>query len=330
VNLKVFTVNHTERICTESVKRLLLVVLSIHTVVAAAQSDFDLTQKWFNETLYNPAAAGNNFSTGVFLHTRQQWVGVSGAPSILAGTIDTYVEDLSSGIGVTFAADRLGSVSSYSTRLVYAFYIPIGEKAVLSLGLSGGILARNRRVPGGGSENLEDPSLVYGNVSDFSPDFDFGFEFKGPFKLGASIRHLAAQPPKYNLPKHSINIWAYFSSRFNISESLSLEPLVSGLYNESSYRAEAGALLYFFRTERRDSYSDRFWMGALFRTESSFAVLAGMNLTPKIRLGYSFDYAIGDLSSIAKGGTHELFLSFYLNRIFYKDETCPAYRSYRR
>jgi type IX secretion system PorP/SprF family membrane protein len=310
---------------------LFIVIFAMNTVVAIAQSDFYLTQRWFNETLYNPASAGNNFSTGVFLHTQQRWVGFSGAPSTHAGTVDTYIEDLRSGIGLTFDAYRKGSgISIYSARLAYAFYIPVGEKAVLSLGLSGGIMAGNRRVSVGGSEDPNDPSLVYGNVSDFSPDFDIGFEFKGPFKLGASIRHLAAQPPKYNMLKHSINIWTYFSSRFNLSESLSLEPLASMLYNESSYMAEAGALLYFFKTERRNSYSDRFWIGVLYRTNNSFAALAGVNLTPKIRLGYSFDYAVGDLSSISKGGTHELFLSFYLNRIFYKDEACPAYRNYRR
>ncbi|MDR2383866.1 MAG: PorP/SprF family type IX secretion system membrane protein [Prevotellaceae bacterium] len=316
---------------TKTIKRLLfIIVLQTNVFISVAQNDFDLTQKWFNETLYNPASAGNNFSTGVFLHTRQQWVGISGAPLTLAGTVDTYIEDLRSGIGLTFAADKLGSVSSYNARFAYAFYIPVGDKAVLSLGLSGGILARNRRVTGGGSEDLDDPSLVYGNVSDYSPDFDFGFEFKGPFKLGASIRHLAVQTPRYNLPKHSINIWAYLSSRFNVSESLSLEPMIAMLNNASSYRGEAGALMYFLKTERRNTYSDRFWIGALYRTGNSFAILAGVNLTPKIRLGYSFDYGIGDLSSIAKGGTHELFLSFYLNRIFYKDETCPAYRNYRR
>ena len=78
-------------------KRLLS--YSIFVLIASAvsaQNDFDLTQRWFNETLYNPASAGNNFSTGVFLHTRQQWVGISGAPTTVAGTFDTYVETLSS------------------------------------------------------------------------------------------------------------------------------------------------------------------------------------------------------------------------------------------
>jgi type IX secretion system PorP/SprF family membrane protein len=310
---------------TKNIKYLLFIAALSINAVGIAQNDFDLTQKWFNETLYNPASAGNNFSTGVFLHTQQLW-GFSGAPSTHAGTVDTYIEDLRSGVGLTFAADKYGSISSYNARFAYAFYIPVGEKAVLSLGLSGGILARSRRVTGSGSENPDDPSLAYGNVSEYSPDFDFGFEFKGPFKLGASIRHLAAQSPQYNLPRHSINIWAYLSSRFNVSELLSLEPMIAMQKNELSYYAEAGALMYFLKTERRNTYSDRFWIGALYRTENSFAILAGINLTPKIRLGYSFDYAIGGFSSIAKGGKHELFLSFYLNRIFYKDETCPAYR----
>jgi type IX secretion system PorP/SprF family membrane protein len=299
----------------------------MNTTISVAQSDFDLTQRWFNETLYNPASAGNNFSTGIFLHTRQQWVGVPGAPSTHAGTIDTYIEGIRSGFGLTFAADKLGSIGSYNMRFAYAFYIPVGQEAVLSLGLSGGILSRSRKI--GDLDESNDPSWAYGNVSDNSPDFDFGFEFKGPFKLGASIRHLVSQPIKYNLTKHSMNIWSYFSTRFNITESLSLEPLASVLYRASFYRAEAGALLYFFRTETKNTYSDRFWAGALYRTDNTFSILAGVNLTSQIRLGYSFDYAIGDLSFIAKAGSHELFLSFYLNRIFYKDETCPAYRGYK-
>jgi type IX secretion system PorP/SprF family membrane protein len=315
----------------KNIKCLLIAVFFTSAVVSEAQLDFDLTQRWFNETLYNPASAGNNFSTGVFLHTRQRWVGVTGAPSTHAGTFDTYIEDLRSGFGLTFAVDKLGSnaVNNYSTRLAYAFYIPVGEKAVLSLGMSGGILFSSRRLSLSGSEE-PDPSEAYANRSVYSPDFDFGLEFKGPFKLGASIRHLGAQSSTYNLPKHSINIWTYASSRFNLSESLSIEPLASVLFYESSPIVEAGSLVYFFKTERNNAYSDKFWLGALYRSGNSFVVLAGINLTSKIRLGYSFDYAVGDLSPMSKGGSHELFLSFYLNRIFYKDEACPAYRGYRR
>jgi type IX secretion system PorP/SprF family membrane protein len=306
-----------------------IIICFANGITLTAQNDFDLTQKMFNETLYNPASAGNNFSTGIFLHTRKQWVGISGAPSTHAASVDTYVEELRSGFGLTFVADRNGSVSSYNTRLVYAFYIPVGEKAALSLGLSGGLLSRSRILSDTGSESQDDPLKV--NTADNSPDFDFGIEFKGPFKVGASVRHIATQSPAYNnLTPHSMNLWSYISSRFNISESLSLEPMGSILYNTSSFRVEAGALLYFFKTERKDVYNDRFWLGALYSTGNTFSILAGVNLTSKIRLGYTFGYTTGVLSSTIKGGTHELFMSFHLNRIFYKDESCPAYRNYRR
>ena len=298
---------------------------------AKAQNDFDLTQKWFNESLYNPAAIGNSFSTGVFLHSRLDWIGMSGAPSTHAVSVDTYSEDLRSGFGLTFAADKYGDISSYNVRLAYAYYIQIGEKSVLSLGLSGGLINRSLRLSNPGSVNPADPTLAYANTSESSPDFDLGFEFKGPLKIGLSVRHLGSQPPQYrNLPKHSTNIWGYASSRFNVSESLSVEPLLSYLHNDAGNRFEVGSLLYFFRTERRDTYNDRFWIGALYKTWESFAVIAGTNLTPKVRLGYSFDYSTNELSHIAKAGTHELFLSFHLNRIFYKDEACPAYRNSRR
>ena len=306
--------------------RRVLCATVVATSLAAAhgQSDFDLTQRWFNETLYNPASAGNSFSTGIFLHTRQQWLGFSGAPSTHAGTFDTYIESLRSGFGLTFAADRIGSVNSYNLRLAYAFYIPTGEKSALSLGLSGGLLFRNRRL----GDTGDDPAGVYGNVAENSPDFDFGIEYRGPFKIGASVRHLASQPPRYNLPKHSVNIWAYVSSRFNLSENISIEPVAS-LLGSQLYRIEAGVLMYFLKNEKRDVYNDRFWAGALVRTgQGVFALLAGINITPKLRIGYSFDYVVGDLSTIAKGGTHELFMSFHMNRMFYKDETCPAYKSY--
>ncbi|MDR0560652.1 MAG: type IX secretion system membrane protein PorP/SprF [Prevotellaceae bacterium] len=310
---------------------MLIVCMAVISVNAAtAQSDFGLTQRWFNEMLYNPAAAGNNFSTGIFLHTRQQWVGISGAPSTYAGSLDTYIESLSSGLGLSFAADRLGTISSYNTRFAYAFYIPVGKKFSLSLGLSGGILFRSRKI---GDEDAfnNDPASAYGNVSESSPDFDIGFELRGPFKAGLSVRHLAVQSAQNNLQTHTINMWAYASSRFNISESTSLEPIASVLYNNYP-QFEGGALLYFMKNERKNVYNDRFWLGALYRTGSSgiFALLAGVQLTPKIRLGYSFDYAAGELATLANAGTHELFLSFYLNRIFYKDEACPAYRNYRR
>ena len=316
------TTNRILRVSMALVTSLTLFVVRIN-----AQSDADLTQRWFNESLYNPAAAGNSFTTGLFLHARQQWIGMPDAPSTQAGTFDTYVETMNSGFGFTLSADQIGPTRSYNARLAYAYYFAFGSRSSLSLGLSAGLLSRNRNVSNSMIDDQNDPVWLAGNASEMSPDFDFGAEYRGIFKLGATVRHLGVQSSNSNLPKYSNNIWVYASSRFNLAPSFSLEPIASFTFRDAIYRIEGGFLCYFFKTQGRDTYNDRFWLGGVYRSDSNFAVMAGMNITPKIRLGYSFDYGAGEVMNISKYGTHELFLAFQFNRIFYKDELCPAYRN---
>lgn len=309
-------------------KQLISIVFSFFTIGSAwAQSDYDFTQRWFNEFIYNPAAAGNSFTTSAFVHARQQWVGMDGAPSTQAASLDTYVESMNSGFGASFVSDRLGLISSHTIRLGYAYFIPIARSSVLSLGLSAGILNRSKRASDGIIENPSEPGLAYGNGSETSPDFDFGLEYKGPFKFGITVRHIGVQPSSSLFEKQSLNTWTYLSSRFNASGSMSVEPVVSYTYYSKISRLEGGVLLYFFKTQKRDTYNDRFWLGGMFRHNGDVALLAGIHLTPKIRLGYSFDYGVGKTASLSKFGSHELLLSFQFNRMFYKEPLCPAYRT---
>ena len=291
-----------------------------------AQSDFDLTQRRFNETLYNPAAAGNNFTTGLYLHGRHQWVGIHRAPSTYAVTFDTYVENINSGIGITYAADNIGVTNSHSIRVPYAYYLKIGRSSALSFGLSAGLLVYSKRAGEALIDDPADPELAYGNATEYSPDFDFGLEYKGPFKSGITVRHIGTKYTN-NFPKHTVNIWAYLSSRFNATGTLSFEPSISAAYRANVIRWEAGLLLYFFKTRSRDTYNDRFWLGAALRRDNGIALIAGLNITPRLSLGYSFDYGTGQAATLAKYGTHEIFVAFRFNRIFYKDEFCPAYRN---
>ncbi|MDR1056341.1 MAG: PorP/SprF family type IX secretion system membrane protein [Prevotellaceae bacterium] len=306
---------------------LISVTLLAHTL--KAQSDYDLTQRWMNESMYNPAAVGNSFTTGVFLHGRVQWLGLDGAPLTQTVTFDTYADNISSAFGVVFSRDEIGYLTSYTAKLSYAYYIPLTTKSTVSLGLSAGLFNRNRKLEEGMSEQSNDPVLAYKRVSNYAPEFDFGIEYKGPFKLGASVRHLGIYGDS-KLPSPSLNIWTYLSSRFNITQTISIEPCVSYMYRNKIGRGEGGSLFYFMKTENRNTYNDRFWLGGMYRFHGQFAILAGVNITSKMRLGYSFDYGTGDLSTISRSGTHEIFLSWQFNRIFYKEETCPAYKSYER
>jgi type IX secretion system PorP/SprF family membrane protein len=297
-----------------------------------SQSDFDLSQRWFNESIYNPGATGNSFSTGVFLHSRAQWVGTAGAPVTNAISADTYVNEINSGFGLAVTTDQIGYLSSWAAKLAYAYYIPLGDKMSLALGLAGYLQNRNSNISPDMLDQSNDPALSYSKFNEYSPNFDFGLEFIGPLKIGASVRHLLKYETVNSFFKaQSMNFWTYASSRFNVSSSISLEPAVSYMYRDNIGRIEGGAIVYFLKSVARSKYNDRFWLGGMYRLNNQFAILAGVNPSPKIRIGYSFDYGTGDLATISKIGTHELFFSWHFNRIFYKDKECPAYRgNYKR
>jgi type IX secretion system PorP/SprF family membrane protein len=311
---------------------ILPIIICFYGTVKSQSEDFDLSQRWFNESIYNPGATGNSFSTGVFLHTRAQWVGTDGAPITNAISFDTYVDEIKSGLGFAVYTEKIGYRNSWSAKLAYAYYIRIGDKSSLAFGLAGYLQNRNSHISPNMLDQSNDPVLGnYSKVNEYSPNFDFGLEFKGPLKIGASVRHLLEyEAINSSFSTHSITIWTYASSRFNISNSISLEPVASYMYNDKD-RIEGGAIVYFFKNIKRAVYNDRFWLGGMYRLNKQFAILVGANLTPKIRLGYSFDYGTGDLATISKMGTHELFLSWHFNKIFYKEPDCPAYnRGFKR
>jgi type IX secretion system PorP/SprF family membrane protein len=310
-------------------KYLMLPVIICVCGTVKSQSDFDLSQRWFNESIYNPGATGNSFTTGVFLHSRAQWIGTDGAPVTNAISVDTYVDNISSGFGLAVSTDKIGYLNSWSAKLAYAYYIRIGSSASLALGLAGYLQNRNSHITPDMLDQSSDPALSYSKFNEYGPNFDFGLEFKGPLKIGASVRHLLKYEAVNSFFKaHSMNVWTYASSRFNVSGGMSIEPAASYMFRDNVNRIEAGAIFYFSKIISRSTYNDRFWLGGMYRLNKQFAVLIGANLTSKVRLGYSFDYGTGDLVTISQAGTHELFLSWHFNKIFYKEPDCPAYRRY--
>ena len=195
------------------------------------------------------------------------------------------------------------------------------------MGLSASLVSRNRNAYGALVDELDDPDLFYGNSSHLTPDFDFGVEYKGPIKIGASLRHLGTMPSA-DFTGYAYNLWTY-ASRINAARGLSLEPVVSYMYREKISRYEAGLIFRFYELNGRNGYEykDKWWIGGIARFHGQFSILAGMKITKNLQVGYSFDYGASDLARISEKGTHELFVALRFNRLFQKKELCPAFKN---
>ncbi|MDR2361384.1 MAG: PorP/SprF family type IX secretion system membrane protein [Prevotellaceae bacterium] len=304
---------------------LLLIGFLVAGGPLAAQSDYDLSQRWLNESIYNPGATGNHFVTALSLHARMQWVGTDGAPLTQVATFDTYVQEIRSAFGLLIMHDQIGYLNTYNIKASYAYHVPVGDEKTLSLGLSAGWLNRNRDIKENMADEWFDPVLARARGADHAPEFDFGVEFRSAiFKAGASVRHLGfytssdfAAPP--------LTLWSYAAVQLRVTNGFGLEPRVSYNYRNDIHYIEAGAILHFSQRARNYySFRDLFWLGAMYRLHQQVSVHIGLHITPNIQAGYSFDYGFGDLATISDKGTHELFFTWRFHRLFSKDTCCPA------
>jgi type IX secretion system PorP/SprF family membrane protein len=307
--------------------RIIFLLMGIGAgVIARAQSDYDLSQRWLNESIYNPGALGNSHLSNVFLHARAQWVGVDGAPVTQVATFDTYVKELRSAFGILLLHDQIGYINTYNVKLSYAYHIPVGESSSLALGLAGGWLNRNRNIDPNMADDIFDPLLAGHRPSDHRAEFDFGVEYNGPVKIGASLRHLGFYSPSdFSAPP--LTLWTYASIRLHVAASCEMEPCLSYNYRTGIHYIEAGALFHFSKIFNYSFSKDSYWVGAMYRMHRQFALLFGVHVSPHIRIGYSFDYGLGHLASASNIGTHEVVLAWRFGRIFYKDDCCSAFKN---
>lgn len=305
--------------------RLYIFLFLLLPSFAFAQSDFDFSQRWLKQAIYNPAAAGSSFYTRMSIHGRQQWAGMDGAPTTGAIAFDAFLHNINSGIGFTMMADKIGFTKTYNPRIMYSYHIPVTDESILSFGMSGGVLVRNQDASGAIVDDLNDPQLYYGNVTEYTPDFDFGFEYQGHFRLGGAVRHIGLQPSSNNLPTNSVNIWVYASTRLNRINRVSLEPIVSYIHRDGINRYEAGAILYLLRSKHVRRYNDWAWIGGVYRFKHQLSIMAGVYITQQLSIGYSFDYGVGALAKISEFGTHEISLSYKFRSLFQKFIPCAAF-----
>ena len=79
------------------------------TVSGFAQQDSQFTHYMYNTININPAYAGSRGVTSIFGLHRTQWVGLDGAPSTNAFSINTPIQNSRLGLGVSFVNDKIGA-----------------------------------------------------------------------------------------------------------------------------------------------------------------------------------------------------------------------------
>lgn len=293
-----------------------------------------------NPFFYNPAASATEH-TQVFLHHRQQWMGIEGAPINSSATINSLIDNTRAGLGFRISSYQRGLLSTTDLSFAYAYGIPTNQKNKLFLGLSIGALTNTVDVDN--ASDPSDPVFAAYQANNLQPAGSAGllYQMASGLNLGIVLPQLfspafldesftAVQPAPLD------NIIGSISYRKKL-EGRALTKKLRGLKSKSKtmdvYAPLELYLLYrysAFNTSQLEAMgkfnlSPAFWLGASYRQSYGVVAHAGFNVK-KLSCGYSFELGTQPESGFSQG-SHEFFVSMRLGDKKKFKKEAPQFRS---
>ena len=270
--------------------------------------DVMFVQTFFNQAFVNPGAAGRdtNGYFNVIALNRTQIAGFDGAPVTTMVNINGALKigNAPSGVSLTLYNDKGGFLTTPAFNLGYAYQFEMGGGS-LGIGLSAGMFfsilePAGWRPPEGGS----DPAIPTSKGTKQSFDLGAGlFYSRAKFYAGLSCMHLTNPAFMVGDAASKLKRTFYASAGYTFAmpnPDIDLRPAAAVLTDLATTSYDVSATVFF---------KDKYWVGADLRFGSSFGFLAGMNLFPNLRIGYSYGYNTSELSKFA-GGNHEVMLTY--------------------
>ena len=293
------------------------VVIMLVSIGAFAQQDAGFSMYFFNPLYFNPGYAGSReVFSGTFVN-RNQWIGVSGAPTTQSLTMHSALPGVRVGLGLQIYNDQSGPMRNTGINLTYAYHLPVNEKTKISFGLTGML---NNISIGWSSINIDnhnDPSFADNAAVNWVGDASAGVYLYQPrFYAGFSVNHLLQS--RFGITQYTGAAQAkfyrqyYFTSGmvFPINEKIDFKPSVLVKYvNAAPAVGEIEGTFIFLQ---------RLFVGAGYRadkrvnlqgTDNMLIGIMEFDITNYFRIGYSYDYYLNQTGSY-NSGTHEFMLGW--------------------
>ena len=281
------------------------------TVSGFAQQDSQYTHYMYNTININPAYAGSRGVTSIFGLHRTQWVGLDGAPTTNAFSINTPIRNSKLGLGLSFVNDKIGASDQNNISADLSYTIPTSEKYNLSFGIKA--TANLLNVDYTKLDRYNGGSPVFQNNIDneFSPNIGAGVYYHSDkLYVGFSV-------PNFLDVKHfDDNASAAIQDRlhyylmggyvFDVSPTVKLKPSVlTKMVSGAPLQVDVSANVLL---------QDKFTLGLSYRWSAAATAMAGIQVTDGLLIGYSYDFDTTSLENY-NSGSHEIFLRFELFNI---------------
>lgn len=276
-------------------------------LVSYAQQDAQYTQYMYNTINVNPAYAGSRGVLSVFGLHRTQWVGLDGAPTTNAFSLNSPIDNSNLGVGLSFVNDKIGPTVENTISADLSYTIRTSETYKLSFGVKGTANLFNLDVTKLNPQNAGDP-LLQNLDNDFSPNVGAGaYLHSDKLYLGVSVPNFF-ETKRYDdndvaVYKERMNLYFIGGYVFDLTPSLKFKPafLTKVVEGAPLQLDVSGNFLI----------NEKFVLGAAWRWDAAVSAMAGFQITDGLFIGYGYDLETTKLANY-NSGSHEVFLRFEL------------------
>jgi type IX secretion system PorP/SprF family membrane protein len=289
-------------------KRIVLILVGLllfQTAQAQLESMYSLYR--FNPQVINPSQAGSTKHSEFILINRQQWMGMEGSPQTvsLTGNIKYGVNK---GLGFVLINDQAGPVKTATIAADFAYHIKLSQDWNLSGGVRLGMSSMSVNFSALRLISTVDPMFQGDRSTGMKTNTGWGIKLsKGQDGLFFSI----AQPRVLNYDFGSQNgaykdvayYYAMAGTKVKLNEAVNLYP-------SAMARISADAPTT-WDVNLTANIASKFDLGASMRSQDSYGARIGVQVSPKLYMGYVYEVPTSALSKMASN-THELALRFYV------------------
>jgi type IX secretion system PorP/SprF family membrane protein len=293
------------------------------TLSTYAQQDPQFSMYMFNGQYLNPAYVGSKGVVDVTGIYRYQWAGQNfeGSPQSMSIGVNTPFKKDQYALGVYTGYDHIGHVDMFNLVGQFAYRIAV-KKSKIALGVQAGFYHYNNNGLKHNLNNETDPNFLNERIF-FTPNVGTGiYVYSDRYYIGAALPHL--------LNMKLGNEWFNGGSTSDVTRQYRHLFVTGGIVvgkETSPIKFKPSFLMKYvqgvdrkipdFDLNANFLLVDRFWLGAGVRTGGNrvgpyFSDVVGMFeclVTQQLRVGYSYDYILSNLSDFSTG-SHEIMLGY--------------------
>ena len=286
-----------------------MLLITVFNLVTYTQQTPHYTQYLYNMQVLNPAYVGSRSDLSISVLSRQQWVGIEGAPTTKTFSINgRTIRGL--GLGLTVVNDKIGLAETTNTNIDVSYTIITSEHARLAFGLKGGLTFFSNNL----SQGITPDNDIYASTSGKYPNIGFGaLYYTQKFFVGFSLPYLLETPLFKTLESSNVTGVAddmnYFLSTgaiFELSDNIMFKPSTIIKYTSNlpmSIDLNANFLL-----------RNNIETGLSYRYKNSVSALFAIIIDEKFRVGYTYDYRLTNFGSNLSSHEIVLHIDFSFNR----------------